>query len=1223
MFRKFLKFSNDIISKVKDDYRLHTAIREVVISESPEQLEVVLDQYPDLLENETFIKIWEMMEKADEDNERTSFLMYQTAVARLMPFLVEMALQKQSQLTPEIKLALKEIMFLESDEELKPLLRRCPELLEVETVMKIGELQAKANNENDLVGFQIYKTAIVSLMPFIEELATQNKSSEIESQVKWAIAARKNISVRSKRFLDEAIKEAENMPEIVQFLQLFADEKYQEYSHLADLLIPELEKAERYEEAYTIKLISSHELASTIEIIDEATPDQIDAVKKGGPRICQASIQLSQLLQDKGCQAIYLGMMATFHLKTHNYQFAEKHFTEALAFYRELAKSEPQNYKHFLSRTLNFLGMLKVELYQLEEGEKFISESVAICRYSVDHGDDSFIEEMAPSLQSLGNVQYRTGKFTEAEKSYTEALHIFRKLVKQRPNTFSDMVAAALFGLGNLQRRLNRLADAEKSHNEAKDIYLDLLKKHPDFFKFRFDLVQLLNNLSNVQRERNRLEDAENTLIESIEICKVLDEQAPNLYKRELARGYHNLGVFQKDQGKLKEAEASLTRAKEILRELIKSGFHNYRNELATTLSSLGNVQNDLDNWGAAMNSYSESLEIARNSVKTDSRYFDKDLAGILSNIGHFRLRQNNALEAKKFFEEAIGLIENLRTTSITINDRRRIMGEHNRIYQGLLACYIRLKDWKKALELAELGKSRSLTDMLNLKSENLQPKAPTPESVDIVKELGKQYSETIRELQQLESAEEYLSKKTNENENNIKSVEENGADAETRLRLSVRFLQEQETLQQEKQKNQSRRFEAQNRLNSVLEEITKYDEYFPPKAKEIDSERIFEISRNTNRTIVIFRIISDSAFIIFVYPSHEKIHIEEIKGFGQKDMLEFFAYNWFAPYQLWNEGKIDNDIWEKKVEETLDALYEILMVRVHKGLDEFYERSWNLAGRSSGKNVLFVPTQSLALLPLHAASWKDDRGKRHHLIEEYTISYAPSVSVFNRCRENERGRATNNALFVTNPNKCDTVLHSQESSYSCAEFDEYKSYRSHLEHSEREVSHIEKILRPNKNLLGKDATKSSVIETLNKDNFTFSHFSCHGFYNQENFFESGLVMSDGVITLTEIINCNLRDNWLTTLSACETGMVDFSSPTDEHFGLPLGFVFAGSPSIWASLWSIDDEFTSDLMKFAYENLNKREFQNNKPEALRQAQLAMYQHFPNPYYWAGFQHLGI
>jgi CHAT domain-containing protein len=370
-----------------------------------------------------------------------------------------------------------------------------------------------------------------------------------------------------------------------------------------------------------------------------------------------------------------------------------------------------------------------------------------------------------------------------------------------------------------------------------------------------------------------------------------------------------------------------------------------------------------------------------------------------------------------------------------------------------------------------------------------------------------------------------------------------------------------------------------------VLAEINKYDKDFPPEAKAINAENIFEISRTLNRTIVIFRILRRSSAIIFVFPSGE-IHIKEVEGVGQKEVAERFLYDWLIPYQQWKFGEIKLEEWKDKIEQLLESIYEKLLIHVHQILKE----------KPAGKEVLFVPNQSLALWPLHAASWTAADGKKHYLIEEYAISYAPSVSVFKRCLENEKGRSSG-SLLVSNPT-------------------------GDLYFSEQEIAYIERLQHDGRKLCGKDATKAVVLGALRED-YGFAHFSCHGFYSEANPFDSGLVMSDEVINLSEIINCPLQSNWLTTLSACETGMVDFYSPTDEHFGLPLGFIFAGSPTVWASLWAVSDLETSHLMQKAYENLNRDEYQHNKLEALRQAQLSMLEEFPHPFYWAGFQHFGV
>jgi len=57
----------------------------------------------------------------------------------------------------------------------------------------------------------------------------------------------------------------------------------------------------------------------------------------------------------------------------------------------------------------------------------------------------------------------------------------------------------------------------------------------------------------------------------------------------------------------------------------------------------------------------------------------------------------------------------------------------------------------------------------------------------------------------------------------------------------------------------------------------------------------------------------------------------------------------------------------------------------------------------------------------------------------------------------------------------------------------------------------------------------------------------------------------------------------------------------DELVGLTRAFIYAGTPSVVASLWKVDDASTAQLMSGFYRNLKTK----SKIEALRQAQLDM------------------
>ena len=99
-----------------------------------------------------------------------------------------------------------------------------------------------------------------------------------------------------------------------------------------------------------------------------------------------------------------------------------------------------------------------------------------------------------------------------------------------------------------------------------------------------------------------------------------------------------------------------------------------------------------------------------------------------------------------------------------------------------------------------------------------------------------------------------------------------------------------------------------------------------------------------------------------------------------------------------------------------------------------------------------------------------------------------------------------------------------------------------------------------------------------------------------------------------EVYGLNLKQTDLVVLSTCETHLSDLSAG-DELVGLTRAFFFAGTPTVIASLWRVDDQATAVLMERFYRRLQAG---RGKAAALRQAQLDMLVDYPDPYYWAGF-----
>ena len=228
-------------------------------------------------------------------------------------------------------------------------------------------------------------------------------------------------------------------------------------------------------------------------------------------------------------------------------------------------------------------------------------------------------------------------------------------------------------------------------------------------------------------------------------------------------------------------------------------------------------------------------------------------------------------------------------------------------------------------------------------------------------------------------------------------------------------------------------------------------------------------------------------------------------------------------------------------------------------------------------KRLIIIPHLDLHILPIHAFPIDD----RQILQDRYNVQYAPSCQLL-QVAQTRHHRHFSKLFAIQNP-----------------------THPKNLAFAELEVNVISHFFNQNTILAKDKATKNALKSSPNLSDSHCYHFACHGGFNQNNPLESTLSLANQEpLTLGDIFELRLNQCRLVTLSACETGLIDLKSISDEYIGLPSGFLFAGSSTVVSSLWQVDDLSTSFLMIKFYENLKQRPYlqQGDVAIALKQAQ---------------------
>ena len=775
--------------------------------------------------------------------------------------------------------------------------------------------------------------------------------------------------------------------------------------------------------------------------------------------------------------------------------------------------------------------------------------------------------DVAASLLTLGDLYRFMGRYDEAEALFKRSLEIRERHFGKGDPT----VANSMDLLGLLYRTTGRYGEAESLFRDAMGIWeWKVGKDHPY-------VANSLSFIGHLYQITGRYREAEVLWKRSLEIRKkMLDEDHPDV-----AWSLNSLGILHQITGRYGEAEPLLKRSLQIRERKFGKNHPSTRGsryDLALLLLDSGKWEEAYDIFSRENNrsglgkchlvkkDYQEAAKLFSLSLEKTNKGAPRSVIGLQIGLG---LAYEGMGEYSKSVEHFRGAIEVIEAEWRTLDPEAKKEFLNARValgfsrleaYEGLARVLLKLGDKEsmgEALRVSERVKSRVLLEML-----------------------------ATREVRGKSAEDEAVLRQDREHQRELMEV-----------RKQIEVLGE---MGQEVPRGEV------DRLQSVLEEKEKAYGKFIEEVKLKNSELSSLISVDPASYSQIQSLLDPDVELLEYYTTNEKIYAwlvsrDDIRvyeiGIPEKELRKKVD-RWLLP-NISNRprkvepvivyvGREEKEVGEGEREEnrkrfqTLSKeLYDALLAPVSNGI--------------KAKNLIVVPHGVLHKVPFGALT-----DGSNYVIDRYTISMLPSASVLEYVVK-KRKEAKEKALVLANP----------------------KTEHMPLGYAEVEGRMLESMFANQEAYYRERATETTAKRRAS--DFNVIHFATHGESNERQPMQSGLLLTkddqnDGYLQVHEVFEMDLKSASLVTLSACETALSKIQGG-DDLVGLSRGFIYAGTPSILATLWKVDDGSTSKLMEIFYRNWKSG---MTKAEALRGAQETVkgMKGYEHPFYWAPFITIG-
>jgi CHAT domain-containing protein len=504
--------------------------------------------------------------------------------------------------------------------------------------------------------------------------------------------------------------------------------------------------------------------------------------------------------------------------------------------------------------------------------------------------------------------------------------------------------------------------------------------------------------------------------------------------------------------------------------------------------------------------------------------------------LGLLREAQGESARAFDAFQQAAGSLEQLRNHLHSESLRVAFLEDKVDVYERLVTTCLTSGPADGAHETAfryiEQAKSRSLADLIALRAVNLAPRAAGAAS-DEVRRLRQ---ELIWYSQQVEQEE-------------LKPERPSARRVES-LRGRARAIEKQ--------------------LVKALNEIERTDEEF----SVLQSGTTFtvdEIRASLAPDAIILEYYQAMGRLYVCVLAHDRLEIVPLGAVADvRGRLQLLQFQLARFRRDPDEDAARAAPLRAATEAHLRALYALLIAPIRD--------------RLQASHLVVIPHDVLHALPFHALF----DGTRF-LIDDFTISYAPSASVHRLCWA-KPAAPPGGALVMGVPDARAPFIAD-------------------------EVNAVAGILPDSQVFLGDSATSDQLRRHGARSRFV--HLATHGTFRQDNAMFSSIRMGDGPLSVYDLYQLQLSAE-LVTLSGCGTGL-SVTVGGDEQLGLVRGLLYAGAAAVLLTLWDAHDRSTADFMKVFYARVQQGW---SKARAAQSGMRTLRDRHPHPFYWAPFTIVG-